>query len=295
MMMSIALAAPQAAAAPQAVDAPQEADVIVTGRSRGDPLRAVNARSFAATQAVDEAITGPAALAYKRIVPDPVRSGFRNFANNLHEPEVALNYLLQLKPGKAAETVGRFALNSTIGVAGLFDLARRRPFNLPRRPNGFANTLGYYGIRPGAFVFLPLIGPTTVRDIVGGGVDRLLALSFLPVGGRAYVLSTATVRILDRRAEADDQMRAVRESADPYGTRRAIYMRKRQAEIDHLHRARPAAETGPPPAGAAVEPATELQPPLGDPSLPLPTGIPPAASPPIAAGPVALAPVPTAS
>jgi phospholipid-binding lipoprotein MlaA len=252
-------------AASAETSAPQTGDIVVTARPPGDPIRAVNVRSFAATQAVDEAITGPAALAYKRVVPDPVRSGFRNFANNLHEPNVALNYLLQLKPGKAAETVGRFAINSTIGIAGILDLAKRRPFKLPRRPNGFANTLGYYGVGPGAFVFLPLIGPTTVRDIAGGGVDRLLGLSFLPLGGRAYVVSTGTLRVLDRRAERDGQFQAIRESADPYESRRALYMRTRQAEIDQLHgrktvssdSIRPFEDAAQPMSSAPQDPAAE--------------------------------------
>lgn len=269
---------PQASTAPQGQpDAataapPVQGDVVVTARRGGDPLRAVNERTFAATQAVDEAITGPAALAYKRVVPNPVRSGLRNFFNNLHEPNVAVNYLLQLKPGKAAETLGRFALNTTLGVAGLFDVAKRRPFRLPRRPNGFADTLGYYGVRPGAYFFLPLIGPTTLRDFIGGGVDRLLSVSYLngPFGGRAYVLSTAAVRILDRRAESDDRVRTVRESADPYETRRTLYMRKREAEIERLHGRRPVAPDPVAPPAPTGAPPTAAPTPTSDPAAPIP-------------------------
>ena len=271
-------ASAEAAISP-AADRPPQDDVVVTARPRGDPLRAVNRQSFAATQAVDEAITGPAALAYKRIVPDPVRSGLRNFMNNLHEPNVAINYLIQLKPGKAAETVGRFALNSTIGVAGLFDVAKRKPFRLPRRPNGFADTLGFYGIRPGPFFFVPLVGPTTARDFLGGTVDRLLGLSFLrgAFAGRAYVLSTAVVRILDRRAESDDRARTVRASADPYETRRAIYMHKREDEIARLHGRRAAPSASPP--GAPGAPPTPAPDPAAEMPLPsAPIATPPAVS-----------------
>src|SRR3546814_7125122 len=67
-----------------------------------------------------------------------------------------LNFLFQFKIGKAVETVGRFAINSTIGVAGIFDVAKKPPVNLPYRPNGFANTLGFYGVEPGPYFFLPL-------------------------------------------------------------------------------------------------------------------------------------------
>ncbi|MBK5264585.1 MAG: VacJ family lipoprotein [Alphaproteobacteria bacterium] len=215
--------------------------IVVTARPPappGDPLQSVNAKSFETIQTVDKAIVGPAALTYKRTVPGEVRSGLRNFLNNLQEPVVFLNYLLQIKPGKAAETLGRFTVNSTIGVAGLVDVAKKRPFKLPRRPNGFAYTLGYYGVKPGPFLFLPVIGPTTVRDLFGRWVD-LLVLPWAvgkPFDQPAYAISTVIVRGLDERAEYDERLRKVREeSTDPYATMREAYLQNRQAEIDALH------------------------------------------------------------
>lgn len=215
-------------------------DVVVTARRHApeDPLQAVNAQSFAVTQAVDRAVIGPVALAYQRHVPGPVRGGVRNFLNNLHEPDVFLNYLLQLKPGKAMETLGRFAINSTAGAAGVLDVAKRHPFNLPRRPNGFGDTFGYYGVKPGPFFFLPVIGPATLRDLVGGAMDRLvLPLSAgRPFNRLAYTLPSGVLSGLDRRAEFDEQLGKFRDgSVDPYVARRDFYLRKRQAEIDHLH------------------------------------------------------------
>ncbi len=215
-------------------------DIVVTARDQhppGDPLQAVNAKSFAVTQAVDEAVVGPVALAYEHALPKPARDGLRNFLGNLHEPVVFLSFLLQLKPGKAAETVGRFAVNSTIGGAGLFDIAKRHPFNLPRRANGFADTLGYYGVKPGPFLFLPLIGPTTVRDLIGNGIDRLVLP--LSIGGPfkrlAYTLPVGVLSALDRRANFDEQLHKIRDdSADPYVAARRFYLERRQAEIDGL-------------------------------------------------------------
>ena len=129
--------------------APEPDELLVTARkaSPADPLEKVNIKSFAATQAVDRAVFGPVALAYARTIPRPFRSGLRNFLCNLHEPDVFLNFVLQLKPGKAAEAPGRFAINSTIGGAGLFDVAKRHPSRLPRRPNGFADSMGFYGLK----------------------------------------------------------------------------------------------------------------------------------------------------
>jgi len=230
-------------------------EIVVTARPRsppGDPLQGVNIQSFELTQAVDRAVIRPVARAYQRILPDPVRSGFRNVLNNLREPVAFVNFLLQLKPGKAVETVGRFAINSTIGVVGLFDFARRRPFNLPRRPNGFANTLGYYGVKSGPFLFLPIIGPTTLRDFVGDGLDRL----FLPLAvGKPFNKLTYSVPIgvfssLDQRAEFDEKLQVLHEGSDPYANTREDYLKSRQAAIDALHGKKQPRADSPAPAPA---------------------------------------------
>ena len=247
---------------------PEASDIVVTARPRsvrGDPLQQVNAQSFAVTQAVDGAIVGPVSLAYENALPAPVRSGLRNFLNNLHEPVVALNFLLQLKPGKAAETAGRFAINSTVGAVGVLDIAKRRPFNLARRPNGFADTFGYYGIAPGPFLFLPLIGATTVRDLIGGTLDgSVLPLAIgRPFNRAIYTIPTGVVRGLDRRAEFDEKLQTLRESADPYAAARVFYLQRRQAEIDRLRgrhdRAVPPASPIPDPAAVpSVLPAPDV-------------------------------------
>ncbi|MBR0552299.1 VacJ family lipoprotein [Sphingomonadaceae bacterium LXI357] len=203
----------------------------------GDPLERVNAKSFAATQAADKALVRPVAMAYKHDLPKPVRSGLRNFLNNLREPEIFLNFLLQLKPGKAAETLGRFAINSTVGLAGLIDVAKRKPFHLPQRANGFADTLGYYGVKPGPFLFLPLIGPTTLRDLVGNGIDRMLLPVAIgkPFTDTRYATSTNVLRSVDHRAQFDERFRKMQASDDPYASARSFYLHSRQAEIDALH------------------------------------------------------------
>ncbi|WP_336975015.1 VacJ family lipoprotein [Sphingobium aromaticiconvertens] len=206
--------------------------------TRVDPFESVNVQAFDAVQSVDKAVTGPVAMKYKKSVPGPVRSGVRNFLSNLQEPVIFLNYLLQLKPGKAAETAGRFGINSTLGFVGLFDTAKKKPFHLPRRNNGFGYTLGYYGVKPGPYLYLPLIGPTTLRDVTG----RLVDLSVLPYAVGTpfseplYAIPTTTVRLLDERAEADDDIQTLRDGdEDPYTAGKKNYLRTRQAEIDALH------------------------------------------------------------
>lgn len=242
-----------------AIASPDHGDIVVTAQPRsvpGDPLQQINATSFEVTQTVDKAFVRPAALAYRHVVPRPIRSGFRNFLSNLTEPVIFVNFLLQLKPGKAAETAGRFAINSTIGAVGVFDIAKRRPINLPYRPNGFANTMGYYGIKSGPFLFLPIVGPTTVRDMIGLSLDRLLVPLAVgkPLNQPAYAISTGTLSSLDQRSEFDKKLQRLHdESPNPYAATREDYLQHRQAEIDGLRGkpsvpARPLPEPLKPPA-----------------------------------------------
>jgi len=216
---------------------PNEIVVKARERTRGDPFARLNARSFAITQEVDKAVIGPAAMAYQERVPSPLRSGLRNLIGNIREPVNFANYFLQLKVGKAAETAGRFVINSTVGVAGVFDIAKRRPFRLPRRVNSLANTMGFYGIKPGPFFYLPLIGPTTLRDLTGTIVDRLvLPLSFgTPFNNVFFTVPVGVVGQLDTRAEFDEQLHALHDhTPDPYVATRDYYLTRRQAEIDLL-------------------------------------------------------------
>ncbi len=229
------------AAEPVAPEQEGEAIVVTAGRHapKSDPLQSVNLQTFAVAQAVDGTLIKPTAMAYAKTVPEPARMGIRNFFRNLHEPVVALNFLLQLKPGKALKTLGRFAVNSTVGAAGLFDMAKKKPFNLPYRPNGFANTLAYYGVKPGPFLYLPLIGPTTARDLFGLALDTtaMPTSGLAPITGRVYAASSMAAKTVDARSENDDGLNAVIDS-NPHGysTIREAYLAKREAEIAELHR-----------------------------------------------------------
>lgn len=258
--LALLLAAAQVPAAPPPVAMPApptsaeaqppkpQGDIVVEGRKDGgEPVEQMNVEGFKATQAVDKAVFGPVARAYGKGVPRPIRKGVRNFLTNLREPIVAANFLLQLKVGKAGETLGRFAINSTIGVAGLFDQAKRKPFNLPRRRNNFANTLGFYGVTPGPFLYLPVIGPTTVRDLFGNVVDQLAApaVTVPPFDQGQYIAPVGVLTALDARNEYDEQVEATRASRDPYATAKQIYLDRRQAEIDALRRPRAAIVSSP--------------------------------------------------
>ncbi|KQS51477.1 MULTISPECIES: MlaA family lipoprotein [unclassified Sphingomonas] len=246
--------------------------------ARGDSLEGFNRRMFATQQGFDRRLFRPAAMGYKHVVPKPVRSGIRNVFSNLGEPIVFLNYLLQLKPGKAAETFGRFMFNSTLGIGGLVDVAKLPAIKLPHRPNGFGNTLALYGVKPGPYIFLPFVGPSTLRDLLGGQADGLvlpLAVGS-PFDRLEYQAPRAVLTGLDTRAEADDDLRALFAGAvDPYATLRSVYLQNRVAEIQRLRGTRAKAaggELGDPladPASGATVPASdapELSDPLADPA-----------------------------
>lgn len=262
------------AASPQAASgateqAPQtqtdEVEIVVHARPRPpreDPLQEVNLQTYAVVQTADKLVVAPAAKAYSKIIPSFIRAGLRHFFNNLNEPVVFVNYLLQHKIGKAFETVGRFGVNSTLGIAGVVDVAKKAPFRLPKRRNSFANTMGFYGIKPGPFLFLPLVGPTTVRDLVGLSLDKLILPSAVgkPFNRVWYTLPATIIGTLDDRVEFADKLQKFRDSPDPYAASRASYLQSRQAEIDALHvhghrqhkpKVQPDAPAAPPPPEGA--------------------------------------------
>ena len=246
-------------------------EIVVTARGDappGDPLQAVNIESYRAVQAIDQAFVGPIAMGYQGIVPEPVRDGVGNALRNLTEPVNFLNFLLQFKIGKAAETLGRFAINSTFGVGGLFDVAKKKPFNLPYRRNGFANTLGFYGVEPGPFFYLPVFGATTLRDMAGNGLDMLVLPTAIgkPFNRTAYAVPTTVVRALNDRIERDAEIeRLQQQSLDPYVETRTLYLQMRQREIDAL-KGRIPDFTG---RRRAAEPAAPQTDPLPDHEIPI--------------------------
>ncbi len=143
-----------------------------------DPLEQQNRAVFESNQEINHAVIYPLAKAYTEGVPEEVRDRISAFTANLNEPVVFANNILQLRLEAAATTLGRFAVNSTLGLGGLFDVAATQ--QLAQQSGDFGQTLYVWGVRESVYVVLPLLGPTNIRDAIGTGVEFAAQL---PVGG----------------------------------------------------------------------------------------------------------------
>ncbi|MDB5451297.1 MAG: VacJ family lipoprotein [Phenylobacterium sp.] len=247
-----------------------------------DPWERTNRRLYAFEDVLDRNAIGPAARTYAR-APAPLRKGVKNFGANLGEPVVFVNDALQGRPGPAATTLGRFAINSIFGLLGLFDVATRG--RVPHHDNSFADTLGRWGAKPGPYLFLPLVGPSTVRDAFGGVVNVAVnPLTYVDYQGKTAVGATVTLtQGLQRRADADQELRTVQEtSTDPYATIRSYYLQSREAQVSGRTVDIETLPDFDAPAGPGPRPARGRgpNPSLSPPSIASPSDAPPTAGPP---------------
>jgi len=196
-----------------------------------DPWGRYNRSMYRFNAHFDEAIHWPVASGYQRVVPRPARRGISNFFSNLGEIRNTANHLLQGRPRYSFRTGSRLLINSTLGLAGLFDVADR--MGIPPRPTSFGNTLGRWGVGPGPYLVLPVAGPSSLRDSVGLLADLGLNRSINPAG--IYTGDTAlplgTLFVIDTRAQLSFRYF---QSGSPfeYELIRFLYTQKRAIEID---------------------------------------------------------------
>jgi phospholipid-binding lipoprotein MlaA len=213
-----------------------------------DPWERLNRFTYRFNARFDAAVFLRAADAYLRL-PSPIRSGVHNFFGNLSEVDSVINYALQWRLKLGARSLGRFVINSTVGVGGLFDVAAR--FKLPAAPTGLSATLGRWGMHPGPYLVIPFLGPSTLRD----------GLGFLGDYGTSYEINVAklyrgnvswglgAVNAVDQRSNVSFRYYSTG-SPFEYENIRFLYVRKRLIEDEGLHakdrRKKPAADA---PAG----------------------------------------------
>lgn len=193
-----------------------------------DPIESINRKIYAFNEGFDRMILKPAAEGYQKL-PSPVQTGTHNFFSNLDDVVIIINGILQLKVEQSSSDVLRFSVNTVYGIFGLIDMAT--PMGLPKHQESFADTLGYWGVGSGAYVVIPILGPSSVRDAPSLAVDFLLhPLNQVSPASAAFGL--AAVRTVDMRSgllkttDMRDEL-----ALDPYIFTRESYYQWRQNRV----------------------------------------------------------------
>ena len=222
-----------------------EPEALAEYREANDPIEPTNRAMFAVNEALDRVVLQPVAEAYRAVVPQPLRNGVRNALGNLRTPVILVNDILQGETERARITLGRFMVNTIFGIGGVVDVARE--WGVSGHNEDFGQTLAVWGVGEGPYLFIPLLGPSNLRDIFGFGVDYATnPISYL---GQGVVVDTLSwtrlgLTVVDTRESLLDAIDAVRAtSLDPYTTIRSAYRQRRQFEIRNGQR--PQAPTAP--------------------------------------------------
>jgi phospholipid-binding lipoprotein MlaA len=197
-------------------------------RDPRDPWERVNRTTFKVNTALDHAIARPVARGYQKVVPAPVRTSVSNFMDNLFYPVTMANDLLQLKFKGFGQDTGRFLLNTTVGVGGLFDPASK--VGLQKNDEDLGQTFGYWGIKAGPYIMIPILGPSDLRDGIGRVGDGFLSpLSYVDNNYIRYGIYG--VDVLDIRYRLLPQDRLLDEAYDPYAFLRNAYLQRRDYQV----------------------------------------------------------------
>lgn len=200
-----------------------------------DPLEGFNRAVWAVNRGADKVVVKPVTQVYRAVAPKPARDGVRNFFANVSEPFSFINNVLQGKVDRAVRNLGRFLVNTTAGIGGLFDQASR--VGIRTADEDFGQTLAAWGANGGPYLVLPLLGPSTLRDGVGLGVAQLadpyrvcLRECDLPKGVPTGLTALQIISIRDGLIEtgADSFLES---SLDPYAAARSAFLQRRRAEI----------------------------------------------------------------
>ena len=200
-----------------------------------DPFEPVNRAIFSFNNVADRIVLEPIAKGYKKL-PSPLQSGINNFLSNLRAPLVVVNQLLQGQADNAIQSSGRFIVNSTVGVFGLFDVAEK--IGLEEKEEDYGQTLATWGVGDGFYIVLPLFGPSNLRDTTG----MVLTMMTDPINayavseGEAWLVPMRTAaNAVDQRSQIIDEVNALRDnSVDYYAAVRSSYYQNRKAAINNV-------------------------------------------------------------
>lgn len=208
------------------------ASCATTTAANPDPYENFNRQMYAFNDELDRSVLEPVAKGYRAVTNEPVRQGVSNFLRNLGEPVTFANEVLQGKIGNASGTVGRFVINTTIGLAGIFNPAQS--MGIERTDEDFGQTLAVWGVADGPYLVLPFLGSSNPRDLFGKGVDLTLnPLNHAEFeGDDAVRIGTATMGGIAARENSIETIDDVRSTQlDPYTTLRRYYVRSRAAAV----------------------------------------------------------------
>lgn len=199
-------------------------------QSSSDPLSGLNRRVYAFNDAADKAILRPAAKAYDAALPDPAQRSVGRFFSNLGEPLNIVNNLLQGKVDGALSSTYRFAVNSTLGIFGLFDVAKT--YDVDKKPEDFGQTLASWGVKPGPYLMIPFWGPSSLRDSLGFAIDNGI---YYPINDitddNSVSLGLSVLNIIDARASLVGTDAIVDKQLDPYLFLKNAYDQNRLSAI----------------------------------------------------------------
>ena len=209
-------------------------DAVADYNEAHDPLEPTNRVFYAVNNGLDTVILRPLAVAYKYAVPYVVRSHTHNVLTNLSMPVALVDDMLTARPRRAGDTLMRLLLNSTLGVAGVFDVAT--DWGWPAHDTDAGMTLAIWGLSEGPFLFIPVLGPSSPRDAAGFGSDIAMD-PFTWVGEGVAVSALGYTRygmnaIDSRTAVLDDLDKIKAQALDPYATIRSLYRQHRQSQIE---------------------------------------------------------------
>ena len=195
-----------------------------------DPLEGLNRSVFGFNKFMDKALFDPVGKVYKTVIPHPLDHGVTNFFSNLGELAVIANGILQFKLGQAGQDIARFLANSILGIGGLWDVATG--MGLPKHDEDFGQTLGYWGIGPGPFLIAPFLGPTTVRDAVGFGLDSAFLYPVSYVNPDVYRAGLMSLNYIDFTADSKGARGLIGDASfDEYEFLKNAYLERRAGKI----------------------------------------------------------------
>ncbi len=194
-------------------------------QTKSDPIEPANRAFYTVNESLDRGLVKPIAEVYEKITPAPARTAVTNFFDNLFYLNVIVNSFLQGKINQGFSDTGRFVLNSTLGIGGLFDVATG--MGMPIHNEDFGQTLAKWGVGEGAYVYLPIKGPNSARDLPDLVTSALLnPLTYISGG---ILLPIQALRIISLRANLLDETRIRDEAAvDPYSFTREAYLQRRE-------------------------------------------------------------------